>query len=113
MELVGYTNQSLKIQLKFENPLFISIGSKLDVLIIKFVEPSLFVGRNTGRPIDPALNMTNPIPKQFLNEFYFSELEVVGTTVQAAANISFLAQVCVTVCLAVSLKAMWNLMHVM
>ena len=113
MELVGYTNQSLEIQLKFENPLFISIGSKLDILIIKFIEPSLFIGRKTGRPLDPNIFTTNPIPKQFLNEFYFSKLQVVGTTVEAVANISFVAQVCVTVCLAVSLKAMWNLMHVM
>ena len=36
-----------------------------------------------------------------------------GSTVQYAANTAFLSQFGVTIFLAVSLKAMWNLMHVM
>ena len=36
-----------------------------------------------------------------------------GSTAQVAANTAFLGQFGVTICLAVSLKAMWNLMHVM
>ena len=36
-----------------------------------------------------------------------------GSTVAVAANLSFMSQFGVTICLAVSLKAMWNLMHVM
>ena len=36
-----------------------------------------------------------------------------GSTVQVAANTAFLSQFGGTICLAVSLKAMWNLMHVM
>ena len=38
---------------------------------------------------------------------------VTGSTVQVAANTAFLSQFGVTICLAVSLKAMWNLMHTM
>ena len=38
---------------------------------------------------------------------------VAGSTVRVAANTAFLSQFGVTICLAVSLKAMWNLMHVM
>ena len=38
---------------------------------------------------------------------------VAGSTVQVAANTAFMSQFGVTICLAVSLKTMWNLMHVM
>ena len=81
MKLVGYTNSSLKIQLKFENPLSISMGSQLDILVIKFIEPDLFVSKETNKPLNPDAETRSQIPKQFLNEFYYSILEAAGTTV--------------------------------
>lgn len=53
------------------------------------------------------------IPKQFPTESSYSIAVIAGSTIQAAANTAFLSQFGVTICLAVSLKALWNLMHVM
>ena len=53
------------------------------------------------------------IPRQFPSEASYEIAVLAGSTVQVAANTAFLSQFGVTICLAVSLKAMWNLMHVM
>jgi len=53
------------------------------------------------------------IPKQFPSLASYELAVVAGSSVQVAANTAFLSQFGVTICLAVSLKAMWNLMHVM
>jgi len=97
----------------FENPLSVSIGSKADLLRISFADSSVFVSRQTGLSLDQGLVLVKQIPKQFPSISSYEIAVVAGSTVQAAANTAFLSQFGVTICLAVSLKAMWNLMHVM
>ena len=82
-------------------------------MVIKFAEPDLFVSKKTGKTLSPDISITSLIPKQFYSEASYTLAVVAATTVQAAANTAFLSQIFVTLCLAVSLKAMWNLMHVM
>jgi len=91
----------------------VSIGSKADLLRIRFAEPSVFVSQQTGLSIEEGLILVKQIPKQFPSVSSYQLAVFAGSTVQVAANTAFLSQFGVTICLAVSLKAMWNLMHVM
>ena len=113
VELASFTETILYLKFKFDNPLSISIGKKPDTLRLAFVEPDLFISKETGKTLAPGTVISNTIPKQFPNEASYSLAVMAGSTVQAAANTAFLSQFGVTICLAVSLKAMWNLMHVM
>ena len=112
--LTSYDSRSISLKLAFEFPLSISVGVLPDIVEISFMEPGLFVSAETGKAmrIDsrPALSA---IPKQFPSEDLFELVAAAGSTVQFAANTAFLSQFGVTIFLAVSLKAMWNLMHVM
>ena len=59
------------------------------------------------------LEIKKTIPKQFPDEEAFEMAVITATSVQMAANSAFMSQFIVTILLAVSLKAMWNLMHVL
>ena len=111
--MIDLDDQTLSLKFKFENPLSLSIGDKPDILTIEFVEPELFTSKETGKTLPPKSVITYAIPKQFPSEASYKIAVLAGSTVQAAANTAFLSQFGVTICLAVSLKAMWNLMHVM
>ena len=89
------------------------MGLDPDQLIIKFVQPDLFVSKETGKTIEVGTIIKKNIPKQFPTYSSYQFAKYAGSTVQVAANSAFLSQFGVTICLAVSLKAMWNLMHVM
>ena len=80
---------------------------------IKFVEAELFTSKETGKSLPPETEIEFTIPKQFPSDSAYQLAVVTGSTVAVAANLSFMSQFGVTICLAVSLKAMWNLMHVM
>lgn len=43
VQVDGYDDKSLTLGLKFTNPLSVSKGDKNDILIVRFVEPDLFV----------------------------------------------------------------------
>ena len=84
------------------------------MLAILFVDPEVFVSQENGLSLSSeTLYVKKPVPKQFPSLSSYEFAVVAGSTVQAAANTAFLSQFGVTICLAVSLKAMWNLMHVM
>lgn len=113
-ELSDYLDQSIELKLRFEFPLSLSIGESPDTLLVTFVEPDLFVSKETGKSLNAEFNtVERQIPKQFPSEAAYALGIVAGSTVQVAANTAFLSQLGVTLCLAASLKAMWNLMHVM
>ena len=112
-ELKNFDSKSLLLKLSFEHPLSVSIGEKADIIQISFVEPDLFVSAESGKKMEANFTTISAIPKQFPDEESFSLAVAAGNTVQVAANTAFLSQFEVTICLAVSLKAMWNLMHIM
>ena len=111
--LTSYSDDSISLKLKFDDPLSISIGQQEDILTIEFVEPNLFISKETGKSLADPTMLKHKIPRQFPSEASYAVAVAAGSTVQVAANTAFLGQFGVTICLAVSLKAMWNLMHVM
>ena len=111
--MVSLTERYIELKIVFENPLSISIGDLPDKLVMTFVEPELFISKETGKSLALDTVIRHTIPKQFPSEASYSLAVMAGSTVQVAANTAFLSQFGGTICLAVSLKAMWNLMHVM
>ena len=100
--------------LKFDHPLSVSIGELPDLIVVEIVEPDLFISKESGKSISSSsTKIEKSAPKQFPSLKSFESVVVAANTVQVAANTAFLSQFGVTICLAVSLKAMWNLMNVM
>ena len=66
--LTEYDAKSMGIKINFDNPLSVSIGDQPDVLWIKFVEPELFVSKETGKSIAPETDIKLSIPRQFPSE---------------------------------------------
>ena len=62
-EFKGYSSNSIELLLNFENPLSISSGKQPDILQIKFLEPELFVSKETGKSIVSDTIITYAIPK--------------------------------------------------
>ena len=63
--------------------------------------------------MEPDIVVQNFIPKQFPNEDAYASAVATGTSVQVVADTAFIGQFLLTIFLSVSLKSMWNLMHVM
>ena len=101
------------MQVSFYKPLSVSIGEKPDKLVVDFVKPELFISKASGKSLPEDSEIDASIPKQFPDLETYEIAQVAGSTVQFAATSAFLTQFAVTITLAVSLKAMWNLMHVM
>ena len=47
------------MKFKFYNPMSISIGNKLDVISISFVEPGLFISKETGKSLNSDTTTSN------------------------------------------------------
>ena len=47
-----YDSRSLTFKFKFEHPLSVSVGSQPDEMHMKFIEPDLFIAKDTGEPLD-------------------------------------------------------------
>ena len=102
--LIQATARGIDLKLQFENPLHISMGDEPDILKVTFLQPDLFVSRETGKTLDEDTFLEKPIPKQFPSEASYSMAVMAGSTVQVAANTAFMSQFGVTICLAISLK---------
>ena len=101
------------LELAFEKPLSISIGNKPDKVSFAFRAAELFISKRSGKPLEDGYITSSKLPKQFPDEASYNLVVVTGSTVQFASNTAFLTQIGITICLAMSLKAMWNLMHTM
>ena len=53
------------------------------------------------------------LPRQFNDKAWFTTLDSTSNSLQVVTNLAFLSNLGLTVCFSLSLKAMWNLMHVM
>ena len=53
------------------------------------------------------------LPRQFNDKSWFTTLDSTSNSLQVVTNLAFLSNIGLTVCFSLSLKAMWNLMHVM
>lgn len=47
------------MKFKFYNPMSISIGNKLDVISISFVDPGLFISKETGKSLNSDTTTSN------------------------------------------------------
>ena len=110
--LTSFNLHGIDVKLTFEHPLSVSMGDSKDILQVTFPEPSLLISKETGLTVATGKTLRKEIPKQFPSEAAYSMAVIAGSTVQVAANTAFMSQFGVTICLAVSLKSMWNLMHV-
>ena len=46
--MAGFDEKSIDIKLTFQNPLSVSIGKKRDIIRVTFVDPELFISKETG-----------------------------------------------------------------
>ena len=79
--MVSFTESILELKFIFENPLSISIGKRPDTLVLTFVEPDLFISKETGQTLASGTVITKQIPKQFPNEAAYSLAVMAGSTV--------------------------------
>ena len=74
-----YTPRSITFRVKFENPLSVSTGTEPDTMKLKFVEPDLFVAKETGESLDMGdqEDIEMDLPRQFPDKSVF---ESIGST---------------------------------
>ena len=81
LSLVEFTSQSMVLKFKYENPLSISIGDRPDILKITFVEPEVFVSKETLKTLENNTQLQKEIPKQFPDGASYQLAVVAGSTV--------------------------------
>lgn len=66
VELGIYSKDSIELKFDFASPLSLSTGDRPDVMIVEFVEPDLFVSKDTGKTLNAeSVRIEHTIPKQF------------------------------------------------
>ena len=81
-------------------------------MITTIVDGSFFASEENGLPIPPGTKIEQPIPKMLPGKGAVQALEATKESIEKAANTVVVAQIIITVLLALSLKSMWNLMNV-
>ena len=113
IELSEFTARSMRLKFEFIDPLSISTGKTPDKFRATIVEPNLFISKQSGKTVKKDTEIEVEIPRQFPTEGERKIIEATGVTVEAAASTAGLSQLFISIVMAVSLKAMWNLMNVM
>ena len=113
VQVDGYDDKSLTLGLKFTNPLSVSKGDKNDMMIVRFVEPDLFVNEQGYTLQQPdSEDIVIDLPRQFPDSEALVQISETGQTFQVVTNAAIGANLFLTIFLSVSLKAMWNLLNV-
>ena len=81
-------------------------------MITTIVDGSFFSSEENGVPIEPGTQIEQPLPKMLPGKSVVKALETTKKSIENAANTVVVAQLIITVILALSLKSMWNLMNV-
>ena len=108
----GIEDSLLLFKLDFDNPQKVSIGSQPDMAIATIVDGSFFADESTGIPIPPGTTIENRLPRMLPGEEFVMVIETTKETIETTAQGILVAQIIVTLILAVSLKSMWNLYNV-
>ena len=66
--MLNFAPEKVQLQFLFENPLMVSIGSKLDKMKMKIVNPNLFISKISGKTLEPGLEYLVDIPEQFASQ---------------------------------------------
>ena len=118
MSLTDYDVNSVSFKIDFENPLSVSQGRQSDIVHVYFPEPDMFIAKKTGLALslgeeeeDDQIEMD--LPRQFPDSNLFKDMGDAGNSVKLVSQAAMGANVALTVFLSVSLKAMWNMVHVL
>ena len=78
------------------------------------MEPDLFVSADSGEALDMGDQeaVEENIPRQFPDENLFKDLGTTAAAVQVASQAAMGFNIVLTIVLSASLKAMWNMVHV-
>ena len=113
VEIAEFTARSMILKLDFSDPLSISSGREPDIFRAKIIQPNLFISKQSGKTVKKDTTIEVEIPRQFPTVEERKIIEATGVTVEAAASTAGVCQLLISIVMAVSLKAMWNLMNVM
>ena len=80
-------------------------------MVATIINGEFFSSNENGLSMAPGTEIQQLLPKMIDAES-IKTLEVTKTSVESAANTMVVAQIVITLVLAVSLKSMWNLMNV-
>ena len=105
-------DDKLSIEVKFDNPLYVSSGKAPDKLRVTFFDTRIFVDKVSGKTMESGLVLERILPKQFASKSAGESIEAVGSTVASIGNTFAILQILISLLLAASLKSMWNLMNV-
>lgn len=108
----GIEGSLLLFKLDFENPQKVSIGETPDKAIATIVDGSFFADEATGISIPTGTTIDNVLPKMLPGEQFVMVMETTKETIETTAQGILVAQILITLILAVSLKSMWNLYNV-
>ena len=100
-----YTSTSITFQVKFENPLSVSTGSEPDMMKLKFVEPDIFVAKETGEPLDygEKAEVEMVLPRQFPDKSVFESIGSAGSAGQAVSQAAMGFNIVLTIFMSASL----------
>ena len=73
------------LQVEFQNPLSISIGSRQDIFHMTILNPNFFISKDSGKTIEKGEEFDTKIPRQFASSNQRHFLERAGATLEAAA----------------------------
>ena len=53
VNLVDYSDESISLEMNFEDPLYVSTGDSPDSIVVSFLDPELFASKKTGKTLAP------------------------------------------------------------
>ena len=107
---VGIQNDQILFRCAFDFPEMVSIGLQQDQFIAQIIKPTFFSSSDTGLSIKEDFVIIENLPRMFGISEYNSKvaIEAVNTGIQ----LGIIAQLAITLPIAISLKSMWNLMNI-
>ena len=106
------SNDQLNFRLSFENPLKVSIGTRKDIMIITIVDDAFFKSQSgsSGITLKNGSTIRQLLPKMIQGDSLV--LEYSESSMSTATQAIVVTQLVITITMAASLKALWNLMNI-
>ena len=103
----------LYFDFEFEKPEKVSTGERKDVMVVTIMDDSFFTSQSSGKSLTKGSQIVNVLPKMLPSVEYTEALEITQSTFTTATQTFIILEICIAIVVAVSLKAMWNLMNVL
>ena len=104
----GVEGDYLKFSIDFADPDLVSIGADEDELRIRIVDPQFFSSSASGSTVRKGHEIRHDLPRMLTSKEFKATVDAVNTGLQ----IGIIAQIAITVPIAISLKSMWNFLNV-